>query len=222
MEFKEVHKGIDSLYMSFWGQLKEGVLEELETKKRLAQSEDMDDRSKAVKVIGNHCFEVRDKGQGSYSFIIVDNWFYIKISASQKKLIPTVYVQISSELLNCSGVDYSVNALRNILNDLLVSIEKEKVSRVDVFVDFIADTNFEAVSRQSWIARADQVHSYWTGNVFTGWTVGRGGDISARLYDKTVEIEVSGKNFFNEIWSKAGWQKEQHIWRLEFQLKRLF
>jgi hypothetical protein len=222
MEFNEVHKGIDSLYLSFWGDLKKGLLEELQTKKFQAQSEHDEDQAQAIKVIGNHSFEVRDKGQGFYSYILADNWFYIKISASRKKLVPTVTVQISSELLNCSGLDYSVNQLRSILNDHIMTIQKERVKRADIFIDFVTDTDFEAVSRKSWVTRADKINNYWTGNVFTGWTIGMGGDISARLYDKTVEICISKKVFFKEIWSRQGWQRGHKVNRLEFELKRTY
>ena len=40
MEFKEVFKGIDSLYVSYRGLLKERLKEYLEEKKELAQSDD--------------------------------------------------------------------------------------------------------------------------------------------------------------------------------------
>ncbi|MFO0793581.1 MAG: hypothetical protein U0586_05905 [Candidatus Brocadiaceae bacterium] len=57
---------------------------------------------------------------------------------------------------------------------------------------------------------------------FTGWSIGHGGQISARLYEKTVEIKKSRKEYLHEIWSNQGWDKEQGVWRLEFQLRREF
>lgn len=47
-----------------------------------------------------------------------------------------------------------------------------------------------------------------------------GGDISARLYNKTLELEKSGKDYLKEIWRDQGWEPGQSVWRLEFQLKR--
>ena len=108
MDFKVVHKGIDSLYMSFWGHLKPGLAEELETKKKLAQSDDLKDQAQSVKKIGEHSFEVLDKGKGKFAYVLADNWFYIQISASKKMIIPTLYAQISSELLNCLGLESSL------------------------------------------------------------------------------------------------------------------
>lgn len=222
MEFKEVHKGIDTLYLSFWGDLKTGLLEELDKKKRLAQSEDPEYQAQAIKAIGNHCFEVRDKGQGYYKYILADNWFYVKISASGKKLLPTVTVRFSSELLNCYGVEYSVDQLRSLLGDHIMIIQREKVQRADIFVDFANDTDFEAISRESWVTKVDNIDKHYRAGQFTGWSIGMGGDISARLYDKTIEIVVNRKEFFKEIWLKQGWQAGQRVNRLEFELKRTY
>ena len=222
MEFKVVHKGIDSLYMSFWGPMKAGLLDELEQKKLLAKSEDPREQALAVKIIGEHNFEVMDRGRGKYSYVMVDNWFHIQISSSQRMIMPTIYVQISSELLNCLGFDHSMNELRAVVNNLLSDIDREEVSRPDLFVDFVSDMDFEQVKRKSWVTWAEQIHEYWTGADFTGWTVGRGGAISARLYDKTVEIVKSHKNFFIPIWLEHGWQAGHRVWRLEFQLRKEF
>ncbi|MBM2838739.1 MAG: hypothetical protein HW415_1364, partial [Deltaproteobacteria bacterium] len=41
-------------------------------------------------------------------------------------------------------------------------------------------------------------------------------------YNKTVEIKKSNKEFFKEIWKKAGWDESQEVWRIEFQLRREF
>jgi len=53
-------------------------------------------------------------------------------------------------------------------------------------------------------------------------SIGLGGDISARIYDKTSEIGVSHKYYIKEIWEKQVWDTLQKVWRLEFQLKRKY
>jgi hypothetical protein len=222
MEFKVVHKGIDSLYMSFWGILKPDVKEELETKKKLAQSEDLKEQSLAMKKIGEHSFEVQDKGKGKFAYVLKDNWFYIEISASKRMITPTIYVQISSELINCLGLDYAVNELRTIVEELIRSILIESVSRADIFVDFVTDMDFENVKRKSWVTRAEKITAHWVGIPFSGWTIGLGGDIGARIYDKTGEIIKSQKDFFKEIWLKQEWQEGQRVMRLEFELGKNF
>ena len=221
--FHEVHKGIDSLYLSFWGDLKPGLKEDFEKKKLLAQSDDPKDQAEATHVIGDHAFELLDRGRGKYLFVLSDNWFHIQISGSEKKMLPTVYVQISSELLNCLGLENSVNELRSVVGEILVAIEKERVSRADIFVDAVIDTDFEKISRNQFVCRANKITCHWSGIPFSGWSIGLGGVVSARIYDKTVEIEQkSKKDYFKTIWQNRGWQEGQKVWRLEFQLRREF
>lgn len=220
MEFKEVFKGIDSLYVSYKGTLKEGIKEHLEEKKKLAQSEDEKEQASARITIDDHCFEVMDRGAKWYPFILVDNWYRIQVSGSKRQKLPQVYVQVSSELLTCHGLDNSINELRKTVNMLLGKIEEETISRTDVFIDFATNGELETIEKVSWITRAQKTHKYWNGDIFTGWTIGQGGDILARLYDKTVEIEKSRKDYLKEIWEKHGWDTFQRVWRLEFQLRR--
>jgi hypothetical protein len=47
-----------------------------------------------------------------------------------------------------------------------------------------------------------------------------GGIISARLYNKTLEIEKSKKFYLHELWKASGWDGKSAVWRLEFELKR--
>ena len=56
---------------------------------------------------------------------------------------------------------------------------------------------------------------------FTGWSIGLGGPISARLYDKTVEIATRSKKFYlHELWQQAGWFPADSVWRFELQFRR--
>ncbi len=69
MEFKEILQGLDSLYVSFNGTLKEGLSEFLNEKKKLAQSESEKEQALATMDIEDHHFEVSDKGAGYYTYI---------------------------------------------------------------------------------------------------------------------------------------------------------
>ncbi len=222
MEYKELFKGIDSLYVSYKGTLKQGLRELLEGKKILAQSDNEKERALATMDIDDHHFEVKDRGARYYSYVLEDNWYHIQITASKKNTVPTIYVQIASELLNCLGHEYAIYKLREIVNKMLIVIEAETISRADIFVDFATNVDFEKVEKQSWITRAEDTLKRWKRETFTGWSIGYGGHISARLYNKTVEIKKSRKEYLHEIWVNQGWNKEQGAWRLEFQLRREF
>ncbi len=219
--FKELHKGIDSLYLSFRGTLKEGLRDELEQKKTFAQSDDENEQALAAITIDEHTFEVKDKGKGRYAYVLVDGWFHIQVSGNKTKRLPSVYVQLSSDLLNGFGLYNAMNQLRGVIKELLSGADKEIISRADLFVDFTTNTNLGSISKRAWVTRARSSQSHWMGDTFTGLSIGLGGDISARLYNKTIEIEKSRKDYLKAVWEKNGWDKMQDVWRLEFQLKRI-
>jgi len=221
MEFNVVHKGVDSLYVSYRGSMKEGILDYLESRKQLARSDDLEEQAQAVFDISGHHFEVWAKGSGVFSYVIDDNWFRISIAGTGSKKLPALYVQIRSELLNCRGVEEAMKSLRCVVDELLVGNYEEKVSRIDIFVDFVSEFNFDSIKRESWITQAKNIQQFWDGNDFTGWSIGRrSGDILARLYDKTVELGISNKEFFKDLWRVNGWQEGQRVARLEFALKK--
>jgi len=72
LEFKTVHSGIDSLYLSFKGTLKKEMLKELEMRKEYAQSEDENEQALAVINIDAHLLEVKDRGMGLYVYVLGD------------------------------------------------------------------------------------------------------------------------------------------------------
>jgi hypothetical protein len=220
--FKKVFKGVDSLYLSYRGLLREGVKEFLEEKKELAQSDCETDQAMSRVVICDHLFEVMGCGVRYYPIIMVDNWYRIQVSVSKAKKMPEIYVKISSEVLNCHGIDRPLVMLRKVVRKLLVKIEQEVVSRADLFVDFNTNVKLENIDNTSWVTKAKKLAVYWSGNSFTGMSIGLGGDISARLYDKTFEIGISHKDYLKEMWEKQGWDTLQKVWRLEFQLKRKY
>lgn len=222
MIFKELYKGIDSLYFSYRGDVKMGLFKQLEEKKQLARSEDEKEQALAIMTVKDHHFEVMGRGRGKYAYVLVDNWYHIQISASDRDTIPRIMVQISSDILHCFGVGNAMEQLRGIIAELLECVESETISRADIFVDFACNTDFEAVTKRCWVTWAEDMHSHWKGNVHTGWAMGYGGNISARLYNKTKEIEKSGKDYFKPIWELRGWTEGQTVWRLEFQLRREF
>jgi hypothetical protein len=44
--------------------------------------------------------------------------------------------------------------------------------------------------------------------------------MAARLYDKTLELAKSGKDWLKPLWTARGWDGEARVLRLEFEIKR--
>ncbi len=220
--FQSFRCGVDSLYLSYPGVLAEDWNRKLGYLKELAQSASETQQALAQVVIGEHLFEVLDKGRGRFSYVLVDNCYHIQASNSNSKALPLAYVQISSEYLCAVGVEQAEKSLRFIVNTLGLVKEPANVSRGDLYVDFVADVRMDLFNPlESWVTRTQSIDLHYRYGQFSGWSFGLGSDVSARLYDKTLEIEKKSKKFYmHDLWRAAGWDGEKPVWRMEFQVKR--
>ena len=202
--------GVDSLYLSFPGDLSVEWEQQLEHLKLLAQSESEKEQAQAQLKIGEHLFEVSDHGAKRFPYILADNCFFIKFSSSRAKSLPLATVQISSEYLHAVGEGAATANLCSIIGQFGGNVGVPIISRADVFLDFICTVDFDGLDQECWMTRANLLAKYYDRRIpypFTGWVVGQGGDLSSRLYEKTVEIEYkSRKFFFHELWQKQGWK----------------
>jgi len=220
--FQALRYGVDSLYLSYPGMLSEEWDRKLAELKEQAQSESEGQQALAQVVIGGHIFEVRDKGRGRFSYVLVDNCYHIQTSNSCSKALPLAYVQISSEYLAAVGVEQAEASLRFIANTLGVVEEPANISRVDLFADFCANLRMDTFDPlEDWVTRTGAIDLHYRFGQFSGWSFGMGGDIGARLYDKTLEIEKKSRKFFlHDLWREVGWNGERQVWRIEFEAKR--
>jgi len=98
--------------------------------------------------------------------------------------------------------------------------EPAHVSRLDLCADFVSHENMESWGREAWVTRGKNIAAYAVADQFTGWTVGLGGVIACRLYNKLLEIFESHRDDLLPLWLAAGWQAGDPIWRVEFQFRR--
>lgn len=222
--FKPLLFGIDSLYLSYYGQLAEDWDKKLFELKEKAQSEDEKDQALAQVTIGSHLFEVRDKGMPRFPYVLSDNCFFIKLNRSKSNKLPMAHVQISSEYLAAVGIESAEKDLRFIINTLGFVPDAASVSRADLFLDFTCIDNLSEIHHSDWITRANLMAKYFDCRLddpFTGWVIGMGGDLHARLYAKVVEIKTkSHKTWLFSLWEANGWQTDEKVWRMEFQIEK--
>ncbi|MER2514470.1 MAG: replication initiation factor [Nitrosomonas ureae] len=217
--FKALRWGVDSLYLSYPGELSRESDASLKELKLLAQSTEPGEVAKAQLALGNHVFEVKEKGASLFPYIIEDAAFRIQLSRPGHKA-PMAYVKVSAVFLAHVGPIEAEKQLYELLVQLGEIKESANVSRIDLFVDFQTSVNMESWDRHAWVTRASSINAYAVSGNFSGWSVGLGGIVSARLYNKLLEIVVSGKDWILPLWQKTGWTGEGVIWRLEFELKR--
>ncbi|MDV6344782.1 hypothetical protein [Nitrosomonas sp. Is37] len=222
--FKSLLLGIDSLYLSFYGQLADNWNIKLLELKEKAQSENEKEQALAQVSIGSHLFEVRDKGMPRFPYILSDNCFFIKLNRSKSKILPMAHVQISSEYLATVGAEAAEQDLRFVINTLGLVPNAPSVSRADLFLDFVCIDDLAAIHQPDWVTRANLMAKYFDcrlDNPFTGWVIGIGGDLHARLYDKITEIKTkSHKTWLYTLWQANGWQNDERVWRMEFQIEK--
>jgi len=211
--------GIDSLYLSYPGHIHLKTEIELKRLKELAQGKP-EDQALASYPLLEHRFEVWSKGAGRFPFILKDDCFNIKLSSLGAKTLPLAYVQIGSAYLLWKGIEKAVSELIQIISKVGVIEGEPQVSRVDLYVDFVVDADFSNPLMGLWVTRARRISTHTIDRLFTGYSIGLGGDISARLYDKTLEIKESGKDYMLDIWAAHGWDRTSSVYRIEFQVER--
>ena len=217
--FKALRWGVDSLYLSYPGELLPDVEARLKKLKQLAQAVEPGDQAQAQYPLGDHLFEVKDKGAPLFPYVMEDAAFRIQLSRPSKS-IPMAYVKLSSGYLSSIDPIAAERALYALLAQLGGIKGSANVSRIDLFVDFVCSEDMESWTRHAWVTRAVNVNAYAVDGKFSGWSIGTGGIVSARLYNKRLEVEKSGKRYLYDLWRQAGWTEGEPVWRLEFQLKR--
>lgn len=210
---------IDSLYLSYAGELSDQRDWQLHELKELAQSDSEVVQARAQIQIGEHLFQVLDHGKKKRCPYILDN-LDMRLEIGRGGGVPMAHVQIKSQFLVEAGVEGAVQAVRFVVGSLGRVDGPEKVSRVDLCADFVPRHALRQWPNESWVTRAKRRTPHYDGSRFTGWSIGKGG-MSARLYDKLFElVTISRKDYLLTLWQQAEWQADEPVWRLEFQLRR--
>lgn len=219
---KILRSGIDSLYLSYQGEFLVESSIKLTELKKLAQSSDPHNVALAQYNKFDHVFDVSDKGSNPFAYVLKDNWYRISIAKLGNTNTPLAYAQLSSELLTLEGVDIAASNLSSIIQSLGNVSGSANVSRVDLCVDFITDYPLDQITEIYWITKAKDMSRYIDQRQFSGWKIGTRKTISARLYNKTLEMKKNPRPYLEHLWKRSGWDGFQPVWRLEFELRRDF
>lgn len=154
-----------------------------------------------------------------FPFVLEDGAFRIQLSKASKRL-PMAYVKLSSRYLTSTTPKEAEDLLHAILSELGTLTDSAHVSRLDLCADFVSNQDMESWGREAWVTRGKTIAAYAVAEQFTGWTVGLGGIIACRLYNKLLELVESGRNDLVPLWLQAGWVAGEAVWRVEFQFRR--
>ena len=209
----ELAAGIDALYMSGRGTLPGTLLERLEVAKLAA----LDSGTAQPFSMGGYDWQLQVGGRHMYRYLLSHEAAEVGMTASEK--LPPVWVQPRSEALNSAGADGMVSWARNLLANEGAAIALG-VSRIDLHSDWQGwyPTGDE---RHRFVCRARSLVTYEENAEFSGFTFGKRktGSMTARIYDKTLEIEGNGHDWWIELWGER-FDVARPVIRVEFECSR--
>lgn len=229
MEVKVVNCGIDSLVIGFLiaEYRNPEAFIELEKAKARAGEKLFGGKGSGVTWFGKD-FVVSARGTKGYEWVLenADVRVCIARQAQSGKVYPEVYVSFRAEYLWREGHVGAVREFRGWLESWAV-VKGDRVSRCDLCMDIQMDMPRidlaqEAVTRsRGKVEYYEKCEHYVSGRRDTGYRMGSGALI-ARIYDKSLEVTVTQKQWFQSIWSANGWNGESTVIRVEFQARREF
>ncbi|GAB7078877.1 hypothetical protein JCM14635_05500 [Megalodesulfovibrio paquesii] len=168
-------------------------------------------------------FMLQPHGKKGYTWILQGQDYSLLImDRATPTSRPSLVVEYRSELLWRLGPVTAVQRLQDALQHNGAKVLAVKPSRADLCMDLLFPKdrwNSRLLGGAVTRAQGDCIHR--RSRTITGFSIGRGGDLSARLYDKAREIvEQSGKTWFYDLWGLESVPDDCHIIRVEFQLRR--
>lgn len=204
------------------------VIEDLEKAKEKAQ----ENFGEYNLVLGFVNTTVKGKGQGVYSYKIECEDFHICFAKREIENTSPIFVRFISRFLWKYGYKEAFNIFMDwFTRTFQIEVKGTRISRIDFCLD-TDEIDFVEKDMENFYSRArkreknyplqnDCVdNTNYNGRKFTGFVIGKGSPLSCRIYDKTEEIKISSKKWFEQIWIENNWIKGKKVWRIEFQIRR--
>lgn len=226
---KVIGSGIDTLVIGFcidsWQDACD--FEKLSEAKTVAGDKMFNSKGAPVEWFGVR-FVISARGVHGYEWVLKNDDVTVCIARKPMSgtVIPEVYITFSQQYLWTKGAEAAYEQFLYWLSKWAIPVE-DKASRCDLCIDLELalpdiDVQTEIVSRARGKAEYSlpvDLAQYFSGRRITSYRIGSG-DMVARLYDKTLEIVVSRKEWFRDFWLLRGWDGVTPVTRCEFQLRR--
>lgn len=230
---------IDTLYASVlvedYTKYAGRLLEELQ--KKLEERFFSRVRSKDYIDFGGVTFELVN-GRYSWSYGLMCNDFTLYLAHHETSANYPIYVEFRQEYLWQEGFRRAWEKFLAFIKKSGFTYVRSKISRADLachtdlpilnedYLKYLCVDprckNFEytkgMLTAGDYDIKSLEVEKFGRGKKYTGIRVGMGNPIMARIYDKTEEIKVSQKQWFEYIWKQYGLKGQ--IINIEFEIKR--
>ncbi|WP_246314782.1 replication initiation factor domain-containing protein [Paenibacillus foliorum] len=175
--------------------------------------------------LGDMLLTVHRNGQRFYAYKLSCKDFSIAFAESEMKSNSPIFVRFMSSYIWSYGHKKAYDHFMNWFKCFGVKPISNRLSRADICADtdqfqFIQNDVKGVVTRAKSKTEHFVNEEYTNGRKFSGFTVGRGNPMMARIYNKSLEIKKSGKTWFNDVWNENDWNSKNEVWRVEFQLRR--
>lgn len=214
--------GVDTLHLFTTTPIRHRQVTDLETAKVLAGQTPKKGRLPTESIAG-HTLTMQRHGARTAPLLLDSEHMAVRVNPYAAQNLPSVGVELRALYLWQRGAEEAARQAQAVADALtrppLPADELLRVSRIDLAVDF--QGWLPALEDEArFVTRAADRAMHRQRRAFTGFMFGRG-ILAARLYDKTREIERSGKPWFRDVWAKSpAYDPRAPVWRLEFQVKR--
>ena len=173
-------------------------------------------------VAGDGRCQVLASGKPNFPFHVQFPDFQLYLSRTGGPIgdTPNVFVSVSAQLLWAKGPRAAIDHVRSKLAALAEGVEREeRINRCDLCVDMLIPGGLtdEFLRRHAVCRSKDRRIHLGSDDLRTFYQGQPGAEIMLRVYDKSVEIEASGKTWFLPLWQIT---ENVDVWRCEFQLRR--
>jgi hypothetical protein len=223
-----VASNIDTLHASYFGPLRTALAKEL-AEKRTTLVAGMEERRRpstsnsaaASVLLGAAAFELHPCMARGYRYRLVNSDLTLMVAPEPRGLQGNIRAQLGSAFLWREGwssaTAHTEQLIKLMIKDGILT-RATGIGRIDICVDFQGwEPTPSDLNR--FIARAEYSGTHNIAGVACGLTFGKGG-IVARIYDKTLEIGKSSKDWMIPVWASSGFDYSSRVWRLEFQVGR--
>ncbi len=209
----ELASGIDALYLSGRAVLPPSLLKRLEEARNRAELQD----APVEVLLGNQYFDLLPRNFGKYRYRLQHQFGLLGITPSEK--LPALRFQPRAEFLHGHGPDGAVEWFRDVTEQELGMV-RVSVSRVDLYADF-QGWDLSGDDREHFICRSSDVVLHESDKAFNGLIFGtrKSSTIGARLYNKTIQSEKLGKDYWKDIWNEH-YNPSLPVHRVEFEVNR--
>ena len=239
-----VSRGVDTLVVNAFytdlgkpvkRELDESLAEQFDEWKRVAQAEHQEVATTLVFREARLLMQPNGAGRGQWPWLLKTKDITLSISRGQWNGIASVRLN-AVYLWSCVSLKEALSQVRTFLESVFGSEMYLQVSAVDLCADIAGWTDVESLDKAThFVSRSRKrsvyatpdwgqdavVHDYSYGLRQTGLDFSRGSAVSCTIYNKSREMQQSGKEWFEDLWRVRGWSEDDGVvWRVEMKYRR--